>query len=207
MFRSFVLFLGLVTVMPAHAGERCQPPDAYGNVLCEVGIPRERLELVTAQQKMSQWCWAAAISMLFDYHGNPVAQERIVESTWGRRADLPALNGEMMTASLGRTWRDDRGRTFRARVRVYDAAAGEYGVDAATVIDELRAERPLLVGTVGHAMVLTALTYVRGPWGDIEVTSVIVRDPWPGRGRRELSWEEMSPQYIATVAIARPKAP
>lgn len=192
--------------LPARAGERCQPPDYLGNVLCEVGIPSDRLEPVTSQQKMSQWCWAASISMIFNYHGHPLAQERIVQSVWGRLADLPAMSGDMMSESLARRWRDDRGREFQARVRVYDVAAGLYGLDERTVIDELKSERPLLVGTVGHAMVLTALRYVRSPYGEIQVIGATVRDPWPGRGKRDLDWHEMQPQYVATVAIPRAKA-
>jgi hypothetical protein len=189
----------------AHAGERCMPPDPEGNVVCDVGIPSERLEPVTSQQRMSQWCWAASISMIFGYHGYDVSQERIVESIFGRLADLPAMTGEQMTEALARPWRDERGRTFRATVRVYDDAAGEYGVDDRMIIDELRAERPLLVGTVGHAMVLTALRYVKTPSGELQVIGATVRDPWPGRGRRDLEWHEMQPQYLATVDMRRPK--
>lgn len=196
-----------ITTAAAWAGERCQPPDEDGNVFCEVGIPSERLEPVSATQKMSQWCWAAAISSIFGYHGHPVAQERIVAAIWGRLVDLPAMSGAMMTESLARPWTDDRGRPFRARVRVYDAATGELGVDEAMVIDELRAERPLLIGTVGHAMVMTALGYLRDPWGGEHIVSVIVRDPWPGRGRRELGWDEMDPQYVATVELPKRRAP
>ncbi len=203
MLRSFLVFVGLVACWPARAGERCHPPDAEGDSYCEVGIPSERLEPVTAQQKMSQWCWAASISMLFAFHGHPVAQERIVAGIWGHLADLPAPTGGTMSDALARPWRDDRGHPFRARIRVFDAGAGEYGLDEEAVIDELRAERPLLVGTAGHAMVVTALTYVKDPSGFTQVVSVIVRDPWPGRGRRALSWEEMEPQYVAAVDIAR----
>lgn len=211
---SLVAVVSFAFATAAHAGERCQPPDEEGNVYCEVGIPSERLGPVSAEQKMSQWCWAAAISSIFGYHGHPVAQERIVAAVWGRLVDLPAMSGGMMTESLARPWTDDRGRPFRARVRVYDAAAGEFGVDEAMVIDELRDERPLLVGTVGHAMVMTALAFVRDPWGGEHIVSIIVRDPWPGSGqpsgpsalgRRELRWEEMDPQYVATVDIPRKK--
>jgi hypothetical protein len=202
-FAGLGAFLVLTQAPRAHAGERCQPTDALGNALCEVGIPSGRLEPIASRQQMSQWCWAASISMIFRFHGHPVAQERIVEGIWGELVDLPALSGAMMSDSLARPWTDDRGRDFRARVRVYDLAEGRFEIDARTVIDELRAERPLLVGTSGHAMVVTALRFLRSPWGAEEVLAVTVRDPWPGRGRRELAWHEMQPTFLATVDIPR----
>ncbi len=202
--RSFIIAsLFVVVGSTARAGERCQPPDMDGNVVCEVGIPSEKMEPVTSQQRMSQWCWAASITMIFGFHGHPVAQERIVESVWGRLVDLPAMNGNMMSESLARPWVDDRGKAFRARIRVLDVDAGLYGVDTPMVIAELRAERPLLVGTVGHAVVLTAMRYLLTPWGEVQILGATVRDPWPGRGRRELEWHEMQPQYIATVEIPK----
>lgn len=189
----------------AHAGERCQP-DLYGQVVCEVGIPSDRLEPITSQQAMSQWCWAASISMIFGYHGHALPQERIVQSVFGQLVDLPAMNGMVMTRSLARPWVDLRGRRFQAKVRVFDMHAGQFELDTEAILTELREERPMLVGTVGHAMVMTALRYVRTPMGP-QVIGATVRDPWPGRGRRDLQWHEMQPQYLAAVDLGVKKAP
>lgn len=189
--------------LPAHAGERCQP-DPYGQVVCEVGIPSERLEPITSQQAMSQWCWAASLSMIFGYHGHALPQERIVQSVFGQLVDLPAMNGMVMSRSLARPWVDQRGRRFQAKVRVFDMHAGLFELDTEAIITELREERPMLVGTVGHAMVMTALRYVRTPMGP-QVIGVTVRDPWPGRGRRDLQWHEMQPQYLAAVDLGAKK--
>ena len=63
-------------------------------------------------------------------------------------------------------------------MRVLDVDAGMNDFDADTIIDELRAERPLLVGTAGHAMVLTALVYVRSASAGQRSRRVIV-DPFP----------------------------
>jgi len=193
-----VLLSGLASA-PVHAGERCE-----GDT-CVVGIPSERVAPITASQRASQWCWAASIAMIMRYHGHPIAQETIVEATYGRLVDLPAYDGETMTSALARPWTDARGVPFRAQVKVFDLAAGRYELDTQTVIAELRAERPLLVGTAGHAMVVTAMTY-RRTGGEPEVVSVTVRDPWPGQGRRELAWHEMEPTYVAAVAVAGPRA-
>ncbi len=201
---AVLVALALTTsVSPTHAGERCQPPDHLGNVTCEVGIPSDRLEPITSQQAMSQWCWAASISMIFGYHGHALPQERIVQSVFGQLVDLPAMNGMVMSRSLARPWTDAKGRPFQAKVRVFDVHAGQFEVDTNTIIAELREERPLLVGTVGHAMVMTAMRYVRSPWGQLQVIGATVRDPWPGRGRRDLQWHEMQPQYLATVDLGK----
>jgi hypothetical protein len=50
---------------------------------------------------------------------------------------------------------------------------------------DLAADMPLIVGTMGHAMVLTALTYNRDGYGSGVVTGAIVRDPWPYPGLRD----------------------
>ncbi|MFO0748534.1 MAG: papain-like cysteine protease family protein [Myxococcota bacterium] len=197
-----VASLVMTTAPSALAGERCDV-DRAGDETCVVGIPSERLEPVTAQQRMSQWCWAASIAMIFRFHGHPVAQERIVEATYGRIANLPAMDGPTMTEALTRPWHDARGQAFHADVRVFDTSSGRDEIDSQDVIDELRAERPLLVGTVGHAMVVTAMRYRKTPSGP-EVLGVTVRDPWPGAGRRELDWSEMSPTYVAAVSFGGP---
>lgn len=58
---------------------------------------------------------------------------------------------------------------------------------------------PLIIGSMGHAMVLTAVAYNRALSSQGQVTGAIVRDPWPGRGRRELSGVEVA----ATMLLAR----
>lgn len=204
-FTFIPVFAVLVSASRSLAGERCQP-DPYGQVVCEVGIPSERLEPITSQQAMSQWCWAASISMIFGYHGHALPQERIVQSVFGQLVDLPAMNGMVMSRSLARPWVDQRGRRFQAKVRVFDMQAGQFELDTESIITELREERPMLVGTVGHAMVMTALRYVRTANGP-QVIGVTVRDPWPGRGRRDLQWHEMQPQYLAAVDLGAKKRP
>ncbi|MCC6623594.1 MAG: hypothetical protein IT385_20215 [Deltaproteobacteria bacterium] len=202
---TMTIALGLLTLVPltptaSRAGERCH------GAVCEVGIPSDKVHPITASQRMSQWCWAASIAMIFDYHGHPVSQEAIVRATYGGLVDLPAFDGPTMTDALARPWTDARGASFRARVKVFDLGAGRFEVDTRTVIAELRAERPLLVGTAGHAMVVTAMRYRETAWGEPEVLGVTVRDPWPGQGRRELGWHEMEPTYVAAVSLVGPRA-
>ena len=166
----------------ARAEATCAP-GADGREACTAGIRSDTIEATVAAeggQRMSQWCWAASIAMVFRYYGYEVSQERIVAETFGQVVNMPGTTQQIVT-TLSREWRDDRGRRFQVTAGLVSR------VDAAA---ELAADRPLMVGTLGHAMVLTALEYVKDPWYGDSVTRAIVRDPWPGRGRRELMPEE-----------------
>jgi hypothetical protein len=59
-----------------------------------------------------------------------------------------------------------------------------------TAAQDLAADMPLIIGTMGHAMVLSRLDYLVDQYGRGEVKWATVRDPWPGRGRRVLSPQE-----------------
>jgi hypothetical protein len=56
---------------------------------------------------------------------------------------------------------------------------------------------PLIIGSFGHAMVLTAVSYNRAQNSQGQVTGAVVRDPWPGRGgRRPLSAIEAAGEML-----------
>lgn len=180
----FILGLGVGTFGVARAETSCQP-GWDGRQSCTSGVRSERLEATVAQvggQRMSQWCWAASIAMVFRHYGYEVSQQRIVADTFGQLVDAPGSMEHILRA-LSREWTDDRGRRFRVTADVWSASTE-------TAIADLDQDRPLIVGTFGHAMVLTALTYSASEWGGAEVTGAVVRDPWPGRGRRALSGQE-----------------
>jgi hypothetical protein len=170
---------------------------AYGRT-CRVGLPT-RLLHVTAAQARSQWCWAASIAMIFEFYGRPVAQSRIVAECYGTVVDMPA-SPYMILAALNRSWIDDNGRDFQVESDWGDATLEQ-------VANDLADDHPLIIGTMGHAMVLTAMTYTFPPiltpygptFGPPQLQQVIVRDPWPGRGRRELSVDEV----VSTLMCAR----
>jgi hypothetical protein len=142
---------------------------------CTAGIPSESLDGVQAYQEMPEWCWAASIEMLFSYWGHPVDQKRIVRETWGSIGNMPGTPQQIL-ANLNRNWKDDNGKAFTSQ-------ADPYTVNATTAVNDLQANRPLIIGALGHATVLTALTSdvnrQNGAWSVIAAT---VRDPWPGNG-------------------------
>lgn len=186
--------------LSASAGERCSQvgPVTYQ---CVAGIPAARMNDVAAFQEMPEWCWAASISMIFGYHGHAVSQQDIVTQAYGSVVNMPALSGSTITSELSRSWSDASGRRFRSSARVFDLQGGQFGLTNDDIVRELAAERPLVIGAQGHAMVLTAVQYFREPMG-VRIVGATVRDPWPTNGgRRQLTMSELSPMYLAAVSV------
>ena len=178
---------------------RCQDYPSQGLRQCEAGIDSSVLNIhagAVGGQHQTQWCWAACIEIIFRYYGFQVKQERIVKETWGQIYNMPA-DSKTILHNLNRRWQDDYGRFF--------ATTGDsYSANVLTAAQDLSQNMPLVIGTMGHAMVLTSLVYYCGGWNGYTWTqcglnSAIVRDPWPGRGRRQLSPQE----WAQTMFLAR----
>lgn len=177
--------LGVGGLAPALLADiQCSQFVPPGIQTCEAGIESSLLELEVADrvQHHSEWCWAACISMVFQYYGHDVSQDRIVQETWGSIVNVPGQPAQIVR-DLNRLWKDDDDERFHVNGDVYS-------VTAETAAQDLVADHPLIIGSLGHAMVLTDLVYIRDPLGRGQVQEAIVRDPWPGRGRRALSAQE-----------------
>ncbi len=178
-----VVACSLPVARPAAAALNCGSfmPTPVGPVqTCDAGIPSGALD-VTARiepnvQLQSQWCWAASISGVFAYYGHPVSQARIVREAYGSVVNMPGSPQAIM-GSLNRPWVDDAGHPFRVRSDLYSS-------NWVTAAQDLAQGMPLIVGSLGHAMVVTATEYRRLPNGVGETQLVIVRDPWPANARR-----------------------
>lgn len=176
-------FLGISN--SADALIRCTPFNYEGLQECEAGIDSYIANVVAAStggQHMSQWCWAACIEMIFKYYGFNIPQQEIVRQNWGDIVNLPGQPHQILT-SLNRPWQDEYGRIFYVSGDVYSS-------NPMTAAQDLSQDMPLILGTMGHAMVLTSLIYVRDRYGNGNVLRAVVRDPWPGRGRRMLTAQE-----------------
>jgi hypothetical protein len=146
---------------------------------CTAGIPSEKFTAMATQQS-SEWCWAACIEMIFTYYKHRVPQARIVEETWGGIVNMPGLPQQILS-DLNRTWKDTRGKNF-------SVSGDVFSVSAENAVGDLQEDRPLIIGSLGHAVVLTALTSdVNTATGAFQVVAATVRDPWPGRGKRILT--------------------
>jgi len=180
LLNLFILssFIVLLPFQDVDAKMTCSPFDFNGVQICEVGIDSNLASQVSKPQKKDQWCWAASISMIFSYYGHPISQERIVKETWGNIVNLPA-SPEQIIIGLNREWIDDKGEKFTAQGDVLTA-------NVVTASYDLANDMPLIIGTVGHAMVLTSLTYYRDIYGNGIPIKAIVRDPWPTSGNKRM---------------------
>lgn len=190
-------FLGITE--PASALMNCSQFNFQGVQQCEAGIDSGIASAIAASvdgQHMDQWCWAACIEMVFRYYGLRIPQETIVQQTWGGLVNQPG-QPHMILSNLNRQWRDSNGQDFFV-------SGDSYSANPVTAAQDLSQDMPLIIGTMGHAMVLTSLLYVRDQMGNGEVISAIVRDPWPGKGKRTLSAQEWySTTFLARIRVTR----
>ncbi|CAN5403700.1 hypothetical protein BH11PSE7_BH11PSE7_36930 [soil metagenome] len=189
--------------MACNAAETCQAANSKGDIACSAGMDEARVSEIATVQEMSQWCWAASISMIFANYGYTLPQQAIVKDVHGSIADVNAESGEVMTSALQRHWRDAANNEFAVSARTGDVAASRYDISNEAVATELINGRPLLIGTRGHAMVLVHANYERRSTGDVVITGGTVIDPLPGKGVRRLARNEMGLTYVAAVQVSR----
>ena len=147
-------------------------------------------------QRQDQWCWAASIQMVLNYHGLYVTQERIVQIVKGQLVNDGGTHDEMIYALNG--WGpDNRGRFSKV------TAFTDNKITAVDLINKLAYKYPMIAELSnsdgsGHAVVLTAVgfhnvavwngyQYVNSPVLDY----AIIRDPWGRNGtqsRQVIQW-------------------
>ncbi len=142
-----------------------------------VNIPQ--LYQAVMQQQCEEWCWAACISMIFDFYGHPLAQAEIVAATFGAVVCLPSSNTTTIGQDLDRPWIDDRGVFFDSKVEAaYDFENGINTFNNSLIVELLSTNNPLLYCNTAHAMVIYAVDYIPTA-GQPEILAVHVVDPWP----------------------------
>ncbi len=187
--------------------ENCSSANADGLMECSAGLDEPSIARMQTAQQMPQWCWAASVSMILGFHGQQVAQSQIVADRFGAVVDRPATSADDMTQALSRPRAG--GAAPPVVVTALTAASARAGQPAPAlhlnhraVLDELRARRPMLIGTAGHAMVLVRVRYQRFANGAVRVMGGTIIDPLPGQGVRELAPGEMRVSYLAMVREA-----
>lgn len=161
---------------------------------CTVGIDSRWATIVADSvdgQHMSSWCWAACIEMIFRYYGYIVSQSAVVREAWGLAVNMPGT-AQQILASLNRPWTDAQGRRFGVQ-------GSSSTANHATMIVDLQKEWPLIIGTMGHAMILAAVIYEQDAGGRVAIRRAFVLDPWPGRGTRALD----APEWYGIQFAAR----
>ncbi|OCJ66290.1 hypothetical protein A6U97_26525 [Agrobacterium tumefaciens] len=179
------LALGAHSMAPrsANAYTQCMPHPQFGQV-CESGINLSQIVTAFGTQKLNQWCWAASVQMAFANYGYSVAQERIVENTYGIIGNIPAVTGYAISKNLQGDWVDDNGTNFSVEIAgLYDYDAGIMGITDQDIVQALDEEHPIIMGTANHAVLLVSVAYVPSPIGP-KVTNIGLADPFPGIGLR-----------------------
>lgn len=202
------LIIALLFIFPGAAAADTMPLGDTGYFVA--GVPSKEFVHFAApegagKQRMQNWCWAACIQMVLNYHGLYVDQQDIVNRVFGATVDRPA-NGEQLLAALTGWAPDTRGR----RSAIY---ADAYNLDPATVINDLDKKWPLIVGlegargvATGHAYVMTAAYFSRDQMGNPTIHRVVLRDPFPGyESRVEMDAAEFGQrlQFATRVYVER----
>ncbi|MBK6612199.1 MAG: C39 family peptidase [Sphingobacteriales bacterium] len=169
------------------------------------GIPSEEFEFFSAaqstgRQRQANWCWAACVQMVLNYHGLHITQEQVVEKIYGGLVDQPAGEQQIMYALSGWAPNVDGGVS-----QIYC----QLGLNSANEItSNLAYKWPLIVGLSnpqggnGHAFVLTAIYYTTDMYNNTIPYKVVLRDPWPGNiSRQEMDWYEFSSRLMVAFKV------
>jgi len=144
-----------------------------------VGISSSQMNYYASAQRNSQWCWAASIQMVLNYYGVAISQEQIVARTYGTDpyGHLPNWAGsiEAITKNLNNWNIDNYGTPY-----IVMASLNWGAPTPAVLVQELSNGRPVIIGYSGHAVVVTAVSFVNSYRGPI-IQSIVVRDPWPSQ--------------------------
>ncbi len=152
------------------------------------------------RQRQANWCWAASIQMVLNFHGLYVSQEQVVQRIYGRQIDQPADSSQILNALTG--WApDNRGRGSSIHAVPYTSSGSQ-------LVQALGDKWPIIVGLknpnggVGHAVVLTAVYYSVDRFNNPIFRGVVIRDPWPSSpSRQEMSWSEFQSRLMFMTRV------
>lgn len=199
ILKGIILCAILLSVAnPAHAEIYKIGPNLY-----TAGIPTNEFQYWVApeqagKQRMSNWCWAACLQMVLNFHGKAISQEAIVQQMFGGRIDAPASMDDI--SYLIKNYLTFQFGGFVAIVPETRNITGP------RIVEDLMNRRPLMVGLfeggTGHAYVLTSVTYSVDANNFPVFHSVVLRDPWPGNpSRQEWSWSDFRARLGAAMRI------
>ncbi|WP_159064971.1 papain-like cysteine protease family protein [Thaumasiovibrio subtropicus] len=169
------------------------------------GVPSDQFEFFASpsqngRQRQANWCWAASVQMVLNYHGLYVAQEQVVQRIYGTQIDRPANPKQIVHALSG--WAPDN------RGRYSSIHANPYTYSGSQIVQDLANRWPLIVGLsnpnggIGHAVVLTGVYYSVDNFNNPIFRRVVIRDPWPGSpSKQEMSWNEFQSRLMFMTHI------
>lgn len=167
------------------------------------GVRSGEFQYFAARQRRQNWCWAACVQMVLNYHGLYVQQEQVVQRIFGQQVDEGGTPEQILYALRG--WAPD------ARGRFSEIHATPFMINNSSVVSDLVHRWPLIVGLdnpdgSGHAYVLTAVYYSLDSYNRPVIDKVVLRDPWPeNESRQEMSWStfESRRSFAARIHVHR----
>lgn len=190
------LLLGLSLLVSLASPIKAQSIQQLGPNYFVAGIPSPEFDFFVApeqngRQRQANWCWAACVQMVLNYHGLYVTQEQVVARIYGNLVDQPAGDQQVRTALSG--WAPN----VSGGVSQIFCQGGLSSVNDIT--NNVAFKWPLIVGLrnpqggVGHAYVLTAIYYATDQFNNTIPDKVVLRDPWPSNPSRiEVPWQEFA---------------
>ena len=160
----------------------------------------QTINFSTAKQKGNFWCWAACIEMVLKYHGMDVTQEAMVQKIYGSLVDKTGDPMQILQALTG-TGTNDTGGTSRVYAEGYQGLYPYF-------IQDLINGYPLIVGLnfgtgIGHAVVLTAVSFQTDAYGNFYPASVVIRDPLPTNiDRQEIPFQQFMSGCFFSARVA-----
>ena len=185
---------GSLVAGPSLAAGACNNFDPNGFRTCTVGLQN----VPTIYQDCEQWCWAACAELAFVMQGIPVDQMDFVAKAYGGLVCEPAT-GPVIQDAINGLWQDQWGNRRQAWMTpIVDVQQGIFHSDpfeAARL--ELLNDRVVMVGTLGHAICMTAMTYVENSFGNRQLRDIKERDPWRTSG----NFYSMTPAQFNNMSL------
>ncbi len=166
-----------------------------------VGLSSDSVNPVYAEQKQSEWCWAACIQMIANLYGADLTQDEVVARSYGPNVNR-AGSLEVITASLNGSGTTRSGRAYSITSTMLDQRDAPGGAGRGTRLRATPSCWRADAGGSGHAVVCTAVSYDGPASNPTVIASLTVRDPWPSRenrnstGRRVVSGADLGPRIM-----------
>lgn len=194
----------VIFILSIHTTVKAQTLGSLKEKYQYIGINRGEFNSLATfgKQRSLNWCWAACIQMVLNFHRIPVTQEQVVKKTLGKLVDRPA-DPYMMFKALNGWEVNAYGELASINSNIYPTSTSE-------ITSFVTTKNPLIVGlaqqgVVGHAYVLIGLFYeeVKTNSGvKYKPHSVILIDPFPGNTSiKDMSWDDFADKLMVCYKV------
>jgi hypothetical protein len=159
---------------------------------------------IYGKQRNMNWCWAACIQMVLNYHRIPITQEDVVRKSLGKLVDRPA-NSKIIFNALN-------GKEINAYGKLVKINCNTYSTNTDEIISFISSDKPLIVGirqqsgVSGHAYVLIGVYLEvftdKSGTKKYKPDSVLLIDPWPGNNSvKNMKWLEFTENILTCYKV------